>query len=347
VRPGEHIDEHISSFYAQVRTPVLTDLTLDFGDVQIYDVYPSSLPDLFAGSQLLVTGRYSGGGDAKITLRGLIDDDERYFTFETHLTRSGGDEFVPRLWAARKIGYLLTQTRLHGEQLEWIDAIIRLSIRFGIITPYTSFLIEEDQILTEEGLADATEKFLSLPSPEPSGAPSVELAAEQEQLRNAEVATERLLSQDVASMVKTRGSRTFLLQDEIWIDTTYDPSIDTARRIIFGSAEYYQLLQAKPHVGSFLALGQRVIFIDDGQAYEIVVDESGELAPAPTLTPTSPAQSATMTPTSIEVTPSPAATSAPSNSGLPSSPRTTICPGAFILLLVALGIAIASRRGYR
>jgi len=52
---------------------------------------------------------------------------------------AGRAVFVPRLWATRKIGALLSAIRLHGEDPELVDSIVRLSIRYGIITPYTSF----------------------------------------------------------------------------------------------------------------------------------------------------------------------------------------------------------------
>jgi len=140
VRPYERIDEEIASFYNKVSAPVLADIALDFGDVVVEDTYPFPLPDLFAGTQLILTGRYREGGPTVITLTGTADGKRRQVTYEATFHVQGGDDFIPRLWATRKIGYLLTQIRLHGERREWVDAIIALSIRYGIITPYTSFL---------------------------------------------------------------------------------------------------------------------------------------------------------------------------------------------------------------
>src|SRR5207253_2357129 len=57
------------------------------------------------------------------------------------LDRDNG--FIPRLWASRKIGNLLEEIRLHGENAELKDEVIRLSKEFGIPTPYTSILVEE------------------------------------------------------------------------------------------------------------------------------------------------------------------------------------------------------------
>ena len=58
VLPEERLDETLSAFYEKISTPVLADLSLDFGEIGVYDLYPSPLPDLFSGSQIIVVGRY-------------------------------------------------------------------------------------------------------------------------------------------------------------------------------------------------------------------------------------------------------------------------------------------------
>ncbi|MER3485597.1 MAG: trypsin, partial [Chloroflexota bacterium] len=142
IRPGERLDEVVSSFYSTVSTPVLTDVRLRVEGVQVEEIYPDPLPDIFAGSQLVVVGRYRAGGAATLTLTGSVNGEEQTFIYEDRTFRiEGGDAFLPRLWATRKIGYLLNQIRLHGENREWVQAIIDLSVRYGIITPYTSYLI--------------------------------------------------------------------------------------------------------------------------------------------------------------------------------------------------------------
>ncbi|HIQ01310.1 MAG TPA: VWA domain-containing protein, partial [Anaerolineales bacterium] len=171
VRPHERIDEEVSAFYAKVSTPVLTEIGLDFGDVVVTDTYPDPMPDLFAGAQLILVGRYRGDGPTLITLTGEVMGRRREFVYEGAFRAEGGDDFIPRLWAARKIGYLLTQIRLHGEREEWVDAVVELSMRYGIITPYTSFLIQED-LWTEGGREKAAEELVAMPTPAAVGAPA-------------------------------------------------------------------------------------------------------------------------------------------------------------------------------
>ncbi len=185
VRPDERIDEEVSAFYAKVQSPVLVDIELDFQDVVASDIYPAPLPDLFAGTQLVLVGRYRGDGPVRVTLSGEVEGEGREYVYEGFFRAEGGDEFIPRLWAARKIGYLLTQIRLHGARDEWVEAVIELSVRYGIITPYTSFLITED-IFTEKGLEGAAEEFAEAPTPPPVGAPAAERADEEGNLQGTE-----------------------------------------------------------------------------------------------------------------------------------------------------------------
>jgi Ca-activated chloride channel homolog len=192
VAPEERIDEKVSAFYGRIQSPVLTNVALDFDGVQTYDVYPTPLPDLYAGTQLIVAGRYRGAGAQTVTLTGEVEGRRETYTYAVNFTASGDKDFIPRLWAARKIGYLLTQIRLHGEQEEWISAVVSLSLRYGIITPYTSFLVEEPQdVLTvagrERAVEELAENFQAAPLA-PSGEKAVEDAVMRQELEAAEAA---------------------------------------------------------------------------------------------------------------------------------------------------------------
>ncbi|MBM3474600.1 MAG: VWA domain-containing protein [Armatimonadetes bacterium] len=146
VRPKEDIELKVSSFYAKVSRPVLTDIEMDIDGVKTYDVYPTKLGDLFYGTELRVLGRYDGEGDAKLTLTGETAKGRERFTYNVYLPqRAESFGFIPRLWAIRKVGYLLDEIRLKGENRELKDEIVDLALTYGIVTPYTSFLVNEDE----------------------------------------------------------------------------------------------------------------------------------------------------------------------------------------------------------
>jgi Ca-activated chloride channel family protein len=148
VRPEESIEGIVSAFYAKISSPILTNLQLSFDSVQTYDIYPKVMPDLFQGGQIIVTGRYRGSGSGGVRLAGQLQNQAAVYRLDRAFGENAArSPLVPRIWATRKIGYLLDQVRLHSNQ-EVIDEIIRLSKEFGIVTPYTSYLADERQDLT-------------------------------------------------------------------------------------------------------------------------------------------------------------------------------------------------------
>ncbi len=150
--PGEDLEVKISSFYRKVSRPMLADVSLDLGGAQAYDVYPKQLPDLFSGTQLIVMGRYKGRSQQDVRLSGTAGGKGRTFNAAVSFDAERTDhEFIPRMWANRKVGFLLDEIRRNGEQPELVDEVIRLSKRFGIMTPYTSFLVVEDTPVASTG----------------------------------------------------------------------------------------------------------------------------------------------------------------------------------------------------
>ncbi len=352
VRPGEAIDEEVSAFYAKVSTPLLSDIELDFGGIRVEDTYPDPLPDLFAGTQLVLVGRYREGGDTTITLAGRVNDRLQRFEYEdVHFRDRGGDEFIPRLWATRKIGYLLSQIRLHGESRELVDEIVELSVRYGIITPYTSFLVDEtEDVLSERGrerVAEQQYKAMATATPAPDyGAGAVDKSEVEAGLRGAQIvpmAPAAIPSKEgpggevpVREVIKYVGDKTFVLQDEIWMDTAYDVEKMTTTKVSFGSDNYFALLAARPEWGKYFALGTHVIVVLEGTAYEVVEGEAPEVEVPPTLEPTPPRSSAIPTRTVASADqPVPSASSAR---------RKGLCGGAgAVLLLPLVGLVIARR----
>jgi Ca-activated chloride channel family protein len=147
VRPAEDIEVKVSGLYSKISNPVLTNLKLTTtNDVKVKEIYPPQLPDLFHGSQLVVFGRYSGKGPAAIKLTGQVGKETKEFVYElTFPDKTPGDhDFVEHLWARRKVGYMLDQIRANGEKKELVDEVLALAKRYGITTPYTSYLIVPD-----------------------------------------------------------------------------------------------------------------------------------------------------------------------------------------------------------
>jgi Ca-activated chloride channel family protein len=273
VQPGEDIAYAVRSLYDRIRSPVLSSPAIDWSGVMADDMYPYPLPDLYAGSQVVLVGRYRQGGSASLTLTGDGPEGTVSHRFDDlYLVREGGADFVPQLWATRKVGYLLTQVRLHGANAELIDEIIALSVRYGIVTPYTSFLIDDtEDALTYEGRASIADQELALATPAPqvasgvgaSGEAAVAKSVAQEALRTSD----RVDNQPV-ELVRQVGDRAFVLREGIWTDTRYELG-DTLEAVAFGSERYLQLARQHSTWGACLALGEQVILVEDGVAYHM------------------------------------------------------------------------------
>ncbi|HTL57169.1 MAG TPA: VIT domain-containing protein [Candidatus Limnocylindrales bacterium] len=147
VLPEEDLEVKVSSFFSKIKEPVLTNPTLKLtGDIRVSKLYPSPLPDLFKGEQLVLIGRYSGHGDSAVLVEGAVNGATRKFTYESKFPEDNSDnDFIPRLWATRRVGYLLDEIRLHGENSELREEVTELARKYGIVTPYTAYLIVEDE----------------------------------------------------------------------------------------------------------------------------------------------------------------------------------------------------------
>jgi Ca-activated chloride channel family protein len=147
VKPEEDIEVKVSALYGKISHPILANLKLSAtNDISLVEVYPPQLPDLFHGSQLVVLGRYSGKGAAAIKLNGTVGKEAKEFVYELTFADKTKDDrgFVEHLWARRKVGYLLDQIRANGEKKELVDEVTTLAKKYGITTPYTSYLIVPD-----------------------------------------------------------------------------------------------------------------------------------------------------------------------------------------------------------
>jgi len=155
VRPDEDIETHVSRLYNRISSPVMTEMSVEF-DLEktrveegppVNRVYPREVHDLFEGEQLVLVGRYKKPGNAKVVIRGQVGAKKRKHDFPAKLIQKSKDEsyaFVEKLWAMRRIGEIIDELDLKGKNDELIKELVALSTKHGILTPYTSFLADEN-----------------------------------------------------------------------------------------------------------------------------------------------------------------------------------------------------------
>ncbi len=283
VRPSENIEVKVSAFYKKVSYPVLTDLRLSFNRVETYELYPQELPDIFKGTQLLVLGKYKGDGPTRVTLTGSAQGSDQRFVYEVNFTPDEHNDFISRLWATRRIGYLIDQLRLHGQNQELVDEVVRLSKKYGIITEYTSFLVDADYHLAANQLAPEAKKRLEMVAEDMVGAGAVNASKSTQAYISAPVAPQGMLDaegrEQRVEKVSQIGDRTFFNKNGLWVDSEYEGKTEPIKVKIFSDA-YFQLLGEAPQIGRYMALGDRVIFLLNGRAVQVSDEGTTDFTPA-------------------------------------------------------------------
>jgi Ca-activated chloride channel family protein len=296
IAPQDNIEVKVSNFYDKIAYPVLANVMLNIDGIEVYDRYPRQLSDLFRGSQLVLFGRYKGEGNKLITLAGTVNDKPRKLEYEaTFASTNETTDFIPVLWATSKIGFLLDEIRLHGENQEVKNEIVRLSKEFGIMTPYTAWLVVEDVRAqtragrhVQEGLArmapemarqpgaairmEAEEKALK----EDSGKDAIVFSRRAQELQKGEIANDkardREFNQVISQQMRQQADKTFYQDAKgIWYDASYDPKDEKKiTQIKFMSEEYLDLVKKYPRLAKYLAVGEQIVVCWSDKIYQVV-----------------------------------------------------------------------------
>ncbi|MBN1271571.1 MAG: VWA domain-containing protein [Candidatus Aminicenantes bacterium] len=262
VKPGENLEVAVSRYYEKISSPLLSDLEVDFKGIEVKHSYPRTLPDLFKGSQLILIGKYSGSGPVSITLSGKVGQDKRSYVLENQtLEKSDRYRFLPRIWAARRVGYLLEEIRLNGERTELVEEIKKLGLKYGIVTPYTSFLVTDEEVHAVDIAAPEAAKAFA--AGKKTGEGAVRMAQATQRLKDEEQ-TIRVESQ----RIRYKEDKTFYLREDVWVDSIFQEG-SPVEEIYFGTEEYFELIKRKPGIEKYLSLAKNIIICFEGRCYRI------------------------------------------------------------------------------
>lgn len=136
--------DRIAALYNRIRNPIVKNPVMSFTPDVVYDVHPLVIPDVYEGEQIILAGRYSQPGENTVTVRGTDTRGPVEYTFAARLTDDSTlNLFVPKLWARFRITDLLVLMEKEAKDSdrwkEWRDEIIRLGMRHGIVTPFTTY----------------------------------------------------------------------------------------------------------------------------------------------------------------------------------------------------------------
>lgn len=279
VEPKEDLEVKVSNFFSKVSFPVLTDLKLDMAGVKTDLVYPRAIPDVFKGSQVTLIGRYGNPASLeaiKLRLTGKSSGTIRTYDYNdlSFPLREDSNEYLPRLWATRRVGWLMEQVRTNGEQKELRDEIVDLGTRYGIVTPYTSYLaLESDQPQTITGLPTAGRSALGgLMAPKAADARATTGAAavRQSKIAREQQSADRLDNTAQSTVMRRVANKTFYLREGVWVDSEFKVESRLPESVInFASDEYFALLKQKPALADYFALGERLVVVFEGRVYRV------------------------------------------------------------------------------
>jgi uncharacterized protein YegL/DNA-binding MarR family transcriptional regulator len=139
---GEDASEQITNFYETISTPLLKGLKFSYSD-GAYEIYPTTVDQLFEGAEVVVVGKYNGT-DRKLSsmVEATSWEGMKVFGEVFPLDDSNNNSFIPRFWAYAKIRYLLDELAVVGYNESIVENITELGLTYGFVTPYTSLLVE-------------------------------------------------------------------------------------------------------------------------------------------------------------------------------------------------------------
>jgi len=258
----DDLEVAVSSYYEKISSPLLSDLKMTFKGIEVRDSYPRNLPDLFKGSQLILVGKFRGKGQVSVILSGKVGKREKKFVLEKQsLAKDVSFGFLPRLWATRRVGYLLEEIRLQGERGELVEEVKKLGLKYGIVTPYTSFLVTEKE--RHRIAAAAPEAEEALRAKKVTGAGAVKMAKVTQVFKAQDRA-----AQVVSQQIRYKDDKTFYLKDGNWVDSVYEEG-SPVKEVQFNSEEYFRLVSEKPGIAKYLSVAMNLIIHYEGVNYKI------------------------------------------------------------------------------
>ncbi|QDT37330.1 VIT and vWA domain-containing protein [Stratiformator vulcanicus] len=305
--PDEKIEDFIKPFFDRVGTPVLSNVSVEIEGVETYDIYPRTVTDLYRGEQLILVGRYRGSGAGKVVLRGQSSDGEQVLKYDVEFSAEAVSEdnaFLPRLWAGRRIDELLSiAAGQDPAPAEIIEEVVGLATRYGIITPYTSFLIEERPGTSggaaaaeeqagrvrrdlrrfwgkssefnssldrgkaqKQNVEDAKAAALARKNSSLSGNASDLYRQAADELSKSSLSGQKKSALDAVQFI---ADRTFYQRNGRWEQAEFpNHAVAKLNTVELGGDAYFELLKKDALAARYLALGNVVVNLD-GEWYEV------------------------------------------------------------------------------
>lgn len=275
ILPKESVEVKVGSVFKRLYGPVLDTPEITVCDKNgkpapglVQDLIPYKLPDMFIGDQLVLLGKYVKEEPITFKLKGNYLGKSEEFTFDFKLDgASTTNSFVPRLWASRKIAFLVDAIRDMGANpgaavrpgdvklKELVDEVVKLSLEFGILTEYTAYLAREGTDLAQPSAAlrrEATEELMDRAMGVRSGEGSVNQSfngkkmATQKSLNRRNVYVDEKMKKVEVTSVQQVNDLAFYNRKGVWVDSRIAKAQRSQqkadRTVEFGTKDFDDLL---------------------------------------------------------------------------------------------------------
>jgi len=300
VLPGEDVEVKVAQVFRRLSGPVLASpkLQLKGAPGRVTDMLPSELPDFFNQDQVVLAGRYFGAEPMNFVLTGNDGREEKRYQFSFQPSRRRNSDFVPRIWATRKIAVLTEALRDFGADSslqglsgtrprpddprvrELVDEIVRLSTEHGILTEYTAFLAREGEVFNTRAVQNeiATANFVGRAMRDRSGNAGVNQDVNLKRAKAAGNADKfntwvnEDLKEESVTKVQQVGRKTFYERGGDWVDA--DAANEPERQatpLEIGSTKFFEIVDRLVALNqqSALALGPKTHLVVDGTFYQL------------------------------------------------------------------------------
>jgi len=269
VPPDGNVEVAVGNMLGKLRRPALVNLRIVESPVRLVEVSPAQLPDLFYGEELVLFGRYRGTGRGAVVIEGERNGRRQRFTAEAEFGAvAGGNEYIAKLWASRRIGDLTRQIRLEGATEGLIREVRELGLRHGILTEYTSYLVQEPGMVAVG--RDRQRLDQAALSPAAPAAQTGENAFRRAQESGKLSGATTLAAADAAAEAKAEaltrrnkdvrriGGRVFTDVGGVWTDVNHSDSLRVITVAPFSKA-YFAMVRALPELKQSLTAGDALV----------------------------------------------------------------------------------------
>lgn len=166
---NDNAEQIMADYFNRIAHPALTDLKIDFGGMNVSEVYPQKLPDLFVGRPVILTGKFtgplSGRGDATVKVRGKVGGEMREITLPVNLEDGAATHAgIKSVWARGKIADLFDRTTYESNP-DLPAEVKQVALEHGLMSAYTAFVAVDSSMKT----AGNHGTTVAMPVPVPEG----------------------------------------------------------------------------------------------------------------------------------------------------------------------------------